>query len=60
MNEVTALRILELAIQNLDGQIGEIKLGGYPFGSVGGFERDTLVSEKTHYEGIMSQIEAKL
>jgi hypothetical protein len=60
MNELTGLRILELAIQQLTLQIEAIKLGGKPFGSIGGFERDTLVEERVRYEGIKSQIEARL
>lgn len=53
------IRILDLAILQLENQIDAVKLGGKPFGAVGGFERDSLVNEKTQLEARRAQLNAR-
>lgn len=56
MTKDQATRVFTLAIQQLSHEIASIKLGGVPFGSVGGFERDTLIEEQNFYRQLLAKL----
>ncbi|GAF98432.1 unnamed protein product [marine sediment metagenome] len=57
MTKPQAARLFTLAILQLTTDIDSIELGGKPFGSVGGFERDQLVEERKFYYQLLAKLE---